>query len=202
MKEALSMIIFTTIILNLYACHNEEEIIERRTTRNGEVIEIFKDSILKLNLNLLEAKNEYKTPPINSTDTTYITKRDEYKKAHQWIKIYLTDHYKDLHQGKIYYAQIQTYTTILNPSTDYNIFTPYFDLNHSPHYGLYLEPLVKQNKLIAGYDIIRTNRNIRLYTHLIYIGYDDNLRPVNKYFPCAPEQIIWYTIKRHFNWEL
>lgn len=191
-------------VCQLYACHDDESV-EWIKTQEGTTINVLRDGVQQVNFNTLITYNSYRYPSAYSVDTAYGGRLSVETKPH-WVRLRLTHDFGDLRKGE-YYAQLLTYSTTIKSIVGYNLFTPYFNLLELPHYGI--KPDVfngvspsRDDTLVAGCRVYYYQDSVVARTILIHLGYDDQLRPIKRYFPCAPDSLIWYTIKDSVDWEI
>lgn len=178
------------------SCQEENSNIDLLKTADGGVIKVKKEEVISLDPKKLNFRNSRPSGEGPVIDTSYggattLEKED-------WIRIKFTNKVEGFEANKIYYAKYAVCVQNID-IRGYNELTPIY--SRKKHMGFHPSIPIENMELGARIDNWG-GKTARCTTKLLYIGYDEQLREVDTYYPILPNKIIWYTIKSVYDWKL
>lgn len=183
--------IFLLLVLAVFcACNKEDNEVDLLRMTDGTEIEVQKDTLLVIRPELMFAYNRIASPQGFDIDTSYGTTYQT--DNNKWVKLRFDKADKDFEANRTYYAKsISCVQEIVNKTAV--DFIPFY----TSKYKTGFIPNTETGHMQLGYIVEEEHNDVtKCKTNIFYIGYDENKTPLRKYFPCRPNQLVWYTIKK------
>lgn len=182
-------LLIVAIFISCDKNNSQESNLEYIQTKDGQLLDVIKDSILYYNIeNCHFANTDIINPNQTGTLNGFLTSETQRK---HWVKVIFSNGEAfGLQNGMTYYARNEMYYQHISTNNNGQIAIPYTS-------QVYSMGIIDGNDLYnIGYihssgEYYITDIPVNCQTTLFYIGYDLKGNPINKYFPCNPKDLTW-----------